>query len=139
MQIQRIQTLFLLLAVALMCVFCLTPYAITTGADGADASVYAKDTPVLLIVNACIGVLLFLNIFMYRNLRRQMTLTLVSILLLAGSTVACGMVVTVGLPDSRLIWTGGILLLLAALVLAILAYRGMRSDKRKLASYDRLR
>lgn len=140
MQIQRIQTLFLLLAVALMCVFCLTPYAQTVSIDGtAPGKVFMKDTPVLLTVNICIAVLLFLNIFMYKNLRRQMTLTLVSMLLLAGSAVACGFVVTVGMPGASLLWTGGVLLLLAALICALFAYRGMKSDKRKLASLDRLR
>lgn len=139
MQIQRIQTLLLLIAVALMCVFCLTPYAQTTGADGTVTDVFVKDTPVLLVVNACIAVLLFLNIFMYKDLKRQMSLTIVSALLLAGSAVACGFVVTVGLPDARLIWTGGVLLLVVTLILALCAYRCMRRDKRKLSSYDRLR
>lgn len=139
MQIQRIQTLLLLIATALMCVFCLTPYARTTGADGTVTDVFVKDTPVLLVVNACIAVLLFLNIFMYKDLKRQMTLTIVSTLLLAGSAVACGFVVTVGLSDARLIWTGGVVLLVITLILALCAYRCMRSDKRKLASYDRLR
>lgn len=139
MQIQRIQTLLLLIAVALMCVFCLTPYAQTTAADGTVTDVFVKDTPVLLIVNACIAVLLFLNIFLYKDLKRQMSLTIVSVLLLAGSAVACGFVVTVGLPDARLIWTGGVLLLVVTLILALCAYRCMRSDKRKLSSYDRLR
>ncbi|MDE6136196.1 MAG: DUF4293 domain-containing protein [Muribaculaceae bacterium] len=139
MQIQRIQTLLLLIAVALMCVFCLTPYAQTTAADGTVTDVFVKDTPVLLIVNACIAVLLFLNIFLYKDLKRQMSLTIVSALLLAGSAVACGFVVTVGLPDARLIWTGGVLLLVVTLILALCAYRCMRSDKRKLSSYDRLR
>ena len=139
MQIQRIQTLLLLIAVALMCVFCLTPYAQTTGADGTVTDVFVKDTPVLHVVNACIAVLLFLNIFMYKDLKRQMSLTIVSALLLAGSAVACGFVVTVGLPDARLIWTGGVLLLVVTLILALCAYRCMRRDKRKLASYDRLR
>lgn len=141
MQIQRIQTLFLLAAVALICAFCLTPYATRIIPDDPQSvsAVFVRDTPVLLIVNACIAVLLLLNIFMYKNLRRQMKLTLVSMLLLAGSAVACGFVVTVGLPDARLLWTGGVLLLLAALVMAMCAYRGMLRDKRKLDSLNRLR
>lgn len=140
MQIQRIQTLFLLLAVVVMCTFCLTPFATSAAAaDGTATHVFVKDTPVLLVLNACIAVLLLLNIFMYRNLRRQMTLTLISIVLLAGSAVACGFVVTVGMPGSSLIWGGGVMLLLVALLLAVFAYRGMSNDRRKLASYDRLR
>ena len=139
MQIQRIQTLFLLIAVGIMCLFCLTPYAQTVDTSGNVTDVFVKDTPVLLVVNACIAALLFINIFMYRNLRRQISLTLVSVLLLAGSAVACGFVATVGMPGAKLIWTGGVILLIATLVLALRAYRYMLRDKRKLASYDRLR
>lgn len=139
MQIQRIQTLLLLAAVIIIGIFCLTPFAQTTGADGSVSDVFVKDAPVLLIVNACIGVLLFLNIFLYKNLHRQMTVTLVSLLLLAGSAVGCGFVATVGMPGASLIWTGGVVLLLIAMLFALSAYRCMRRDKRKLASYDRLR
>lgn len=139
MQIQRIQTLYLLVAAVLVGIFCLTPFAHTLADDGSVSHVFVQDTPVLLVVNICIAVLLFLNIFMYKNLRRQMTVTLVSMLLLAGSAVACGMVVTVGMPDAGLLWTGGIVLLLVALVMVLFAYRGMSRDRRKLASLDRLR
>ncbi|MBP3638544.1 MAG: DUF4293 family protein [Muribaculaceae bacterium] len=141
MQIQRIQTLFLLAAVVLMCIFCLTPYAQRTAIDAANSwsPVFVKDTPVLLAVNACIGILLLLNIFTYKNLRLQMRLTLVSMLLLAGSIVASAFVVTVGMPDAHLLWTGGVLLLVVALVMALCAYRGMARDKRKLDSLNRLR
>lgn len=39
----------------------------------------------------------------------------------------------------ELVWAGGILLLLGALVFAILAYRGIGKDQRTLSSYDRIR
>ena len=139
MQIQRLQSLLLLLAVAVMCILCLTPYAQNIAADGTPTPVFMKDTPVLLVVNICIAVLLLLNIFMYKNLRKQMRVTLLSILLLAGSCVASGFVITIGMPGARLIWTGGVLLLIVALILTISAYRCMRRDHRKLTSYDRLR
>lgn len=139
MQIQRIQTLLLLLAAIAVVVFCCTPFANHVAPDGTMTKVFMKDTPVLLTANLCIAVLLFINIFMYKNLRRQMTLTIMSALLLAGSAVACGFVVTVGEPHYHLIWFGGIVLLIVALVLAVWAWRCMRSDHRKLRSYDRLR
>ena len=139
MQIQRIQTLFLLIAVVLMAVFCFTPFAETALGDGSMNKVFAKDAPVLLIVNACIAVLLFVNIFMYKNLRQQMRVTLLSIMLMVCSTATCLIVATTGMPDTQLIWTGGVVLVVIALVCAIAAYRYMLRDKRKLASYDRLR
>ena len=44
MQIQRIQTLFLLIAVGIMCLFCLTPYAQTVDTSGNVTDVFVKDT-----------------------------------------------------------------------------------------------
>ena len=139
MQIQRIQTLFLLIAVVLMAIFCFTPFAETVLGDGTVSKVFAKDAPVLLVVNACIAILLFVNIFMYKNLRQQIRITLLSIMLMVCSTATCFIVATTGMADTQLIWTGGVVLVLVALVFAIAAYRYMLRDKRKLASYDRLR
>jgi len=139
MQIQRIQTLFLLLAAILTCIFCVTPYAQIVSADGSATGIYAKDTPVLLVVDACIAVLLLLNIFMYKNLRRQMSLTLVAAFLLAGAIASAILIVAAGMEGASLIWTGGVAFLVLSIALTVCAYRFMLRDKRKLASYDRLR
>lgn len=83
MVIQRWQTVFLLLAVIMMAVFCFSPFA-QVGTDGGMQSLHTHRVPVFLVVNILIAVLLFLSIFMYRNLRRQMMVTLVSMVLKAG-------------------------------------------------------
>lgn len=142
MVIQRIQTLFLLLAVGFMAIFCFTPFA-TLASDAANpesmSPVFVKDAPVFMVLNIVIAVLLFLSIFMFKNLRQQMKVTIASMVLLCASLVSFGLVMYVGMPDAHIIWTGGAVLLVCALICALLAYRGMKKDHKLLTSYDRLR
>ncbi|MDE6278226.1 MAG: DUF4293 domain-containing protein [Muribaculaceae bacterium] len=141
MVIQRIQTLFLLLAVGFMALFCLTPFATLDVAEASDSMtpVFVKDAPVYMILNIVIAVLLFLGIFMFKNLKLQMKITLASMVLICASIVSFGFVLYVGMPDAHIIWTGGAVLLVCALISTLLAYRGMKKDHRLLTSYDRLR
>lgn len=128
----------LLIAVAMMAVFCFTPYA-TLAADGVPTAVYVKDAPAFLTLNIVIAVLLFIIIFMYKDLRRQMRMTVLALLLICASIVTCGFILAVGLEDATPVLLGGVSLLVLALLFGLLAYRGMRHDKRLLASADRLR
>lgn len=141
MVIQRLQTLFLLIAVVAMAVFCLTPMASMTSAESAESftPVFVRDLPVFLILNIVIALMLFLGIFLFKNLRRQISVTLASIVLICVSIVTFGIVMYVGMPDAKVIWTGGVLLLVLALIMAVFAYRYMKKDLRTLTSYDRLR
>lgn len=140
MVIQRWQSVLLLFAVVLMCVFCATPYATRTAVESAELTqVFVSDAPVYLVLNIAITALLFISIFLYKNLKFQMKVTLISIVLIAASIVTCGIMLYASMPDATLIWTGGVLLLLAALICAIFALRFMRKDHNLLRSYDRLR
>jgi len=123
-----------------MAVFCSTPYAIRTaaGASAATASVFVKDAPVFLIINVLVAVLLFISIFLYKNLKLQMRVTMAGIVLLAASMVTCAFILWRAEPDAELLWNGGVLLLLAATVCAVAALRFMKKDLRLLRSYDRL-
>ncbi|MDE5595669.1 MAG: DUF4293 domain-containing protein [Muribaculaceae bacterium] len=141
MVIQRWQSVLLLLAVVLMCIFCATPLA-TYSADASPESlsaVYVKDAPVLLTVSILVAALLFISIFLYKNLKRQMTVTLLSIVLIVATMVTGFFVVYNSYPGADFVVFGGIVLLVVTLILALGAYRLMRSDLRKLRSYDRLR
>lgn len=140
MQIQRIQTLMLLIAAIMAAVFCFVPFASQPLAEGGPAtSIFAKDAPALLVLNIVIAVLLFILIFMYKNLRMQIRMTILSILLICASIVTCGFYVFVGFEGASLTLFGGVALLVLALLFAILALRGMRHDRRLLSSMDRLR
>lgn len=141
MVIQRWQSVLLLLAVVLMCIFCVTPlatYAADTSAESLTA-VYVKDAPVLLTVSILVAALLFITIFLYKNLKRQMTVTLLSIVLIVATIVTGFFVVYNAYPGADFVLFGGILLLVISLILALSAYRLMKRDLRKLRSYDRLR
>lgn len=139
MVIQRWQNLLLLIAVVLMCVFCATPYAVAPGADGAPAPVYVSASVVYLILNLVIAVLLVIALFFFRNLKAQMTVTLVSAILICASLITCGCMVCFAMPEAHLLIFGGISLPIVALVCAVAAYRFMRKDRNLLRSYDRLR
>lgn len=139
MVIQRWQSVMLLIAFVLMCIFCATPYAQIKGAEAVVTPVFAKDAPVFMILNIVVAALLFISIFLFKNLKLQMRVTLITILLIATSTLCAGFMVMRNMPDAEFILTGGIVLLLAALVFAVLALRFMKKDHNLLRSYDRLR
>lgn len=140
MQIQRIQTVFLLIAAIFTGIFCFTPFAINEVAESAEAShIFVKDAPAYLILNIVIAALLLIVIFMYKNLRQQMRMTILSMVLICASIVTSGFIIYGGFENATPVIFGGILLLVVALVFALLAYRYMRRDHKLLRSMDRIR
>lgn len=141
MIIQRWQNLLLFIALILVCAFCALPYAVIDyGISGTEpVKVFAYEAPVFLIVNICASVMIAASLFCFRNLSRQMGLTIFAIVLMVASGATCGFMIFNAMPGARLIWNGGVVLLIAALVCCILAYRFMGKDKKTLESYDRLR
>lgn len=129
----------LALAVIVMAIFCSTPFATVSATAEQVESVYLKDAPVLMIVSILIGVVLFLSIFMYKDLKRQMTMTLVSMVLLVAAIVTGIFIVYYAMPDARLVIFGGVTLLVVTFVLALGAYSMMNRDRKLLDSYNRLR
>lgn len=139
MVIQRWQTLFLLVAAALMGIFCLTPVAMHTPAGGQEMRIFVKDAPVFMVLNILITLLLLIDIFQYKDLKRQMTLTSVCMLLIAAALITGGIILYGNMPDAEPVWCGGPLLPVFALIFSLMAYVRMRHDLRILRSYDRLR
>ncbi len=139
MVIQRWQTVLLALAVIVMAIFCSTPFATVSATAEQVESVYLKDAPVLMIVSILIGVVLFLSIFMYKDLKRQMTMTLVSMVLLVAAIVTGIFIVYYAMPDAQLVIFGGVTLLVVTFILALGAYTMMNRDRKLLDSYNRLR
>ena len=125
MVIQRLQSLFLLLSSIVMGITSFMPFA----SEG-DKIFAPKDSVVFLVVNILIATLLFLSIFMYKNLKRQKTVVLV----ITGCCTAYSV-----MQQPKLDWTGGALMLLCTLMLTVAAYRRIVADERLLKSYDRLR
>ncbi len=116
------------------------PYATVKAVEASEQTqVFVSDAPVYLVLNIVIAALLFIAIFLFKNLKLQMRVTLISIVLIAASIVTCGIMLYTNMPDAALIWTGGVLLLIVALVCAVFGLRFMRKDHNLLRSYDRLR
>lgn len=108
--------------------------------EGKEAAVlYLTDFPVLMIVDILIAVILFISIFMFKNLRMQMKVTLLSIMLICCLAVGGAFTLTIGSPQAEIEALGAVALLVVALVMALFAYRRMKHDWRLLRSADRLR
>lgn len=132
----------LLIAAILTAIFCFVPYAIYTPAELTSDSmtpVFVKDTPALMILNLVLVALLIFTIFCYKNLKQQMRMTIIGIVLICASMVTTGFIIYGTLPNATPVLLGGVSLLVIALVFALLAYRGMSRDRKLLASLDRIR
>ncbi|MBD5224980.1 MAG: DUF4293 domain-containing protein [Bacteroidales bacterium] len=145
MVIQRWQSVWLLIAGILVIVFCCLPMA-AVQTDVPDAAVSSVtllrpvDVPVFMVVNILVAVLLFISIFLYRNMKRQKTATLVAMLLTALMMLTEIYILYSWNRDGvEVEWFGSIFLLLGALAFAFLAYKGISSDERLLKAADRLR
>ena len=133
MVIQRIQTLWLLIATALMITAGLRPFAWI-----GEAPVYVNDFLVLFVLNWLIVILLTICIFTFKNLRLQKTIALVSILLMVALGVSGFIYLSPGTTGAIPEWGGGVLFLGLSIICVILAFRGMKRDQKKLRNSDRL-
>lgn len=153
MVIQRWQSVFLLIAAIAMALFCFLPSVSFTTADGvctmSPCGISAPDgsclqcSTVCLIVNCLIAVLTFVTIFLFKDLKRQMNTTIVSILLTIASIATFAILAKMAADDlaateTRLIY-GKAALPIITLLGQWLAWRAMARDRKKLASYDRIR
>lgn len=133
MQIQRWQSVMLFFAFILMVVYLCTPL----GYLPESVTMYPVDFMGLFILNIVIAVLLFIDIFLYRNLKVQMTWTLIVMLLQA---VSAGLTFSIDyFTDNFTMSIFGAPFVVAALVLTWFARRFMDRDRKLLASADRLR
>lgn len=136
MVIQRWQSLLLFIAVVLTAIFCFTPFAII---EPENANIYPVDAPGLLVISITSAVLMLVCIFLFKNLKLQMRVAAICILLLV-ATIAVDLIFTfTAFAGADIVWTGGLLLLFVALICAIMARRFMKKDYNTLRSYDRMR
>lgn len=146
MVIQRWQSVWLLVAAILVALFCFLPmaYVSAEGPEIMDANsvtfMYPSDNWVILIVGLLVTLLLILNIFSFKDTRRQKMMTIVAVVLIA-VLAACAVLMVYGFQtaDGRAEWMGSILLLAGAVIFALLAYRGISHDEKLLKAADRLR
>lgn len=142
--IQRIQSIFLLLGAGSCFGLFGLPLARTEEAAAAgslftDQLFTAQDHWALLLVFGLSGLVMLLDIFLFRNRPLQMRLTLFALLLVViGSGVSLFFLFTDPAAERAAIAVGTFLPLLA-IVFALLAYRGIKSDEKLVRSADRLR
>lgn len=139
MVIQRWQSVLLLLAAVAMIVLNFLPMATLTPAQGAPTPYFTTDVPILLIIDSLISILLILGIFMFKNLKLQMHVTLLTVVLMCVMAVVGAFVLYRNNALEYVEWTGAVLLLLCAVILALVARQRMNHDYRLLRSVDRLR
>lgn len=145
MQIQRIQTIYLLLASVLTGIFLFIPFGSLTLSDAPDANVskiFMDLKPInfwsLMIPSATGALLLFIDIFLYNNFKLQKTVLSIAILLIVVSTALVVYINISHAGDGELQWSGGICLLIASLIGAIAAMSRIRHDEQLIKASNRL-
>lgn len=150
MVIQRIQSVYLLIAVILMAVFAFFP-ALTFELGGREFVYGALEAgkvgathidPLMLMLVVLISLLAFIDIFLYKNLQRQMTVCFVDIIIgLAMLVAICIVAVYQSTQHQGLVVAPQWYLLLPVLsiVFLMMAHKAMSRDKKKLLDADRLR
>lgn len=144
MQIQRIQTVYIFLAMIAMAIFLVVPYGevLSVGANAVSGEkLYTMYEYGLLIPAAAVVLLLIIDIFFYRNMPLQRSVLVISLLL----TLCCIAVVcftlfkqagSEGVEATFSVWD---ILLPIAVILEILALGAIKRDIKLLNSYNRLR
>lgn len=132
MVIQRIQSIFLLLAIACIAVYSFMPFA-----HKGELTFTACDALPFLIVSILTMVMLLINIFLFKNLRSQIRLTVINTLLIVATTVTAAVCAFTSLEASLdYPWLA---LPLGAIIATMRARAAMIADRNLLASADRIR
>lgn len=149
MVIQRIQSVYLLIAVILMAVFAFFP-ALTFELGGREFVYGALEAgkvgvthidPLMLMLVILICLLAFIDIFLYKNLQRQMTVCFVDIIIGLAMLVAIGIeaYIVSGKEGLTLTWQWYLALPILSIIFLMLAHKAMSRDKKMLRDSDRLR
>lgn len=149
MVIQRIQTVYLIIAIILMVVFAFFP-ALSFELGGREFVYGALETgkvgvthfdPLMLMLIVLISLLALIDIFLYKNLQRQMTVCFVDIIIgLAMLVAICIQAYLVGTRDGvTLTWQWYLALPVLSIIFLMLAHKSMSKDKKMLRDSDRLR
>lgn len=149
MVIQRIQSVYLLIAIILMAVFAFFPAlsfqvgdrSFVYGALEAGKVGATHIDPLMLMLVVLITFLALIDIFLYKNLQRQMTVCFVDIIIGLAMLVAIGIQAYLfGTRESvTMNWQWTLLLPVLSVIFLMMAHKSMSSDKKKLRDAYRLR
>lgn len=149
MVIQRIQSVYLLIAVILMAVFAFFP-ALTFDMGGREFVYGALEAgkvgvthidPLMLMLIVLICFLAIVDIFLYKNLQRQMTVCFVDIIIGLAMLIAICIeaFVLYGKEGLTLKWQWYLVLPILSIIFLMMAHKAMARDKKMLRDADRLR
>ena len=144
MQIQRIQTVYIFLAIVAMAIFMVVPYGevVALGQTPVAAEqLYTMAEYGILIPVATVIILLLVDMFLFRNMPLQRTVLVISFMItLAVIATVCFTLFkearTEGMDAHFSVWD---ILLAAAALFELLGIRGIMKDIKLLNSYNRLR
>ncbi len=141
MVLQRWQSVLLFLAAVLMVCNLFVPLASVADNASSDSCtlLYLTQYPVLMTLDILCGIIILISIFMYRNLKKQMKVNRLSMLLIIILAIAATVTLCVNSPGFAPAWLGVAMILFCALILCIMAGRLMQRDYNLLRSADRLR
>lgn len=152
--IQRIQTLYLLIATALMAVTIFTPmarffdgvqeYTLTAFALKDAAGAVAQPAIYMGVMLALAGLLPFVVIFLFKNRQLQIRLCAAEIVLLIGSLIVMGIYYYLSYrifnaANGIISIKAGVIMPLVAIVFVALAIRSIFRDEVLVRSLDRIR
>ena len=136
MVIQRIQTVYLLLAAIAMAVFAFLP-AVAVGQEMIGA--FTQPNYLLACLDALVVVLAVIAIFKFKNLKLQMKLCAIDALLTLVLVTVAVVLAFRGHDASQVVPSLWLMLPVAAVVLFVLARRAIARDKKLLSDSTRLR
>ncbi len=141
MVIQRWQSIYLLLAIFAMILVFIRPFGYVEIPQGqvTSTALVPLNYPVFLIVNILTTVLLFIDIFLFRNLRLQRMVAAICILLMVASAITIGIILTRTAAEWSIEWGGAPVGLICAIICTWMARYRMGKDQETLRSYDRIR
>ncbi len=151
--IQRVQTLYLLGSLILIVLMFFYPYAAFLDPSSVTylfdfSGIHASEGEELLqgvlpfqVLLVTVAFLNFLTIFLYRNRRLQMRLTIFNLVLMAGILVLGGWYIyfTMKKLEAQVLFRVSLLFPLMAMVLSWLAFRNILKDELLVRSADRIR
>ena len=139
--IQRLQSVWLLLAAA--AAFCSLQFSFYTGyliADPVKAQVYltGQSNLLLLILTAGVGLASLFAVFLFKNRKQQLRLTLITLLVAIVNLVLYFLQIKKFIPGQGTFSLTAVFAIVTPVFL-LLAIRGIRKDDKLVKSLDRLR
>ena len=144
--IQRMQSLLLLLATGSLGTLYAFPFLRATEEVEqsdflADGQYSVLDRPANMAVFGLAGLLALITIFLFRNRKAQMRLTITTMVLILAAVLVAGVLLSQDVPELTFDFAIGIgtFLPILALILTGIAYRLIKKDDKLVRSMDRLR